>query len=248
MSDGYDFNSCNALQLPFYRPVQAALRWCGLTAHEAEILEALHGGCGVPRTEQFPHWPCLTANTERILDAIEHGELPRGRDGKTVPPGEHVAQSRWTVRHTDLREWMAKNHPGSKPAFLFDEIERSTHASINADSFRALQVDRDALKARIDKATETYRALKKERDEIEAQRASLAAIVEGQSAPGNRAETSYLNIIGALVELVRTPRSGRTSDAAVIRELIENYSDKPGISKANLETNFAEARRRLHST
>ena len=63
-----------------------------------------------------------------------------------------------------------------------------------------------------------------------------------------RAEATYLTIIGALLELVRSPRPGRDSDASVIRELIENYSDKPGISKATLETKFADARRRLHST
>ena len=63
-----------------------------------------------------------------------------------------------------------------------------------------------------------------------------------------RAEATYLTIIGALLELVRTPRPGRDSDAAVIRELIDNYSDKPGISKTTLETKFADARRRLNST
>ena len=63
-----------------------------------------------------------------------------------------------------------------------------------------------------------------------------------------RAEATYLTIIGALLELVRTPRPGRDSDAAVIRELIDNYSDKPGISKTTLESKFAEARRRLNST
>jgi hypothetical protein len=63
-----------------------------------------------------------------------------------------------------------------------------------------------------------------------------------------RAETTYLTIIGALLELVRTPRPGRDSDAAVIRELIDNYGDKPGISKTTLEAKFADARRRLRST
>lgn len=72
---------------------------------------------------------------------------------------------------------------------------------------------------------------------------------QGASAPLHpRAETTYLTIIGALLELVRTPRAGRDSDAAVIRELIDNYGDKPGISKTTLEAKFAEARRRLHST
>jgi hypothetical protein len=86
--------------------------------------------------------------------------------------------------------WMAKHYPDQKPKFLFDEVERTTHAAINAESFRALQVDRDALKARIEKATEAYLALRRERDEIEGKRASLAAIVEKMNAPSSRAETT----------------------------------------------------------
>ena len=54
---------------------------------------------------------------------------------------------------------------------------------------------------------------------------------------------------GAMLELLRNPRPGREeSDAAVIRELIDNYGDKPGISKTTLEARFAEARRRLSAT
>ena len=79
------------------------------------------------------------------------------------------------------------------------------------------------------------------------ERDSLRAMVSSMDAPGGRAETTYLCIIGALLELVRTPRPGRESDAAVIRELIDNYGEKPGISKTTLETKFADARRRLNS-
>jgi hypothetical protein len=247
MTDGYDPKSCNALQRPFYRPVEAALRWCNLTEHEETVLKAL-GDEIVPRVGQFPQWPCLQANTEKILDAIEHGELTRGRDGRTVKPTERVNIQRLTVRHTDLRAWMLQHHPGSKPVFLFDEVERSVHSAINADTFRSLQADRDGLKARIEKATEIYKALRHDRDEIEAQRALLAAIVEKQSVPGQRTKATYLTIIGGLLELVRSPRQGRDSDAAVIRELVENYDDKSGISKTTLEMCFSEAKRQLKST
>ena len=58
-----------------------------------------------------------------------------------------------------------------------------------------------------------------------------------------RLESTYLAIIGAMLELIRNPRSGRDSDAAVIRELIANYGDKPGIKKSTLEAKFAAARR-----
>jgi hypothetical protein len=245
--DGYDAKSCNALQRPFYRPVEAAIRWCNLIQQEGAILQAL-GDTHIPKTGQFPQWPCLQANTEKILDAIENGELPCGRDGKTVPAGEHVALARRTVRHTALREWMARYHPGSKPAFLFDEIERGTHAAINADSFMALQADRDAARAELKQAREWGDAIVAERDALQGERDSLRAAADAMGAPAARAETTYLNIIGALLELVRNPRPNRNSDAAVIGELINNYGDKPGISKTTLEAKFADARRRLKST
>lgn len=245
--EGYDAKSCNALQRPYYTPVEAAIRWCNLIQQESEILQSLAGE-HIPRPGQFPRWPCLRVNAEKILDAILHGELPYGRDGKTVPAGEQVARGRLTVRHTDLREWLARRHPGDKPPFLFDEIERNAHAAINAESFRALQADRDAVRAELERVRKRSAEVAGERDALLGERDSLRAIVERQGTPGERAETTYLNIIGALVELVRAPRPGRDSDAAVIRELVENYPEKPGISKTTLEAKFAEARRRLHAT
>lgn len=59
--------------------------------------------------------------------------------------------------------------------------------------------------------------------------------------------TAMLNTIAALLELVQNPRPGRDSDAAVIRELVQNYSDKYGISKSKLESRFPEAKRSLIS-
>ena len=188
MMDGYNPKSCNALEKPFYRPVEAALRWCGLIAHEAQILMHI-GEDGIPKTGQFPQWPCLQANTEKILDAIMHGSIPHGRDGRTVAAGDHVAKARLTVRHTDLREWMAKHYPDQKPAFLFDEIERKTHAAINADAFRALQVDRDAARAELEKAKAWAADTIREMDAMRGERDSLRATVDKASAPGERAET-----------------------------------------------------------
>lgn len=148
---GYDSKSCNALEKPYYRPIEAALRWCGLIEEEARILTTV-GDDLVPGPAVFPQWPCLRANSERILEATLNDELPYGRDGRTVRPGDQVAKHRITIRHSDLKSWMEKFYPGQKPAFLFDEIERTAHAAINADSFRALQAERDALKSRIEKA------------------------------------------------------------------------------------------------
>jgi hypothetical protein len=253
MIDGYDAKSCNALQRPFYRPVEAAIRWCNLIQHEGLILQSL-GEDYIPKTGQFPQWPCLQANTEKILDAILHGEIPHGRDGKTVPASEHVARARLTVRHTDLREWMAKYHPGSKPAFLFDEVERNAHAAINAESFRALQADRDAARSELERTRKRGAEIVAERDALRGERDSLRAIVDKMAVPGERAEGTYLNIIGALLEVVLgktpagKPQSVFESQAAIIDALLAHHPDKQGISKTTLEARFAEARRRLNST
>lgn len=196
--DGYNEKSCNALEKPFYRPVEAALRWCGLITHESEILMALHGGCDIPKTGQFPQWPCLQANTERILDAIMHGNIPHGRDGKTVAAGDHVRADRLTVRHTDLREWMAKHYPDQKPAFLFDEIERKTHAAINADSYRTLQADLEAARAEIETARKWGEKIKSDHEALQGECMSLRAMVDKGLTATER--NTLLTIIAALCD------------------------------------------------
>lgn len=95
--DGYNAKSCSALEKPYYKPIEAALRWCNLINHEIEILRGtgneLFPGIGV-----FPQWPCLRANAEKIYDAILNGGLPHGRDGRTVIHGDHVAKERLTTQ------------------------------------------------------------------------------------------------------------------------------------------------------
>lgn len=142
----YNPKSCNALQKPYYRPIEAAIRWCNLTSYEVQIMNAL-GTSHLPTIRQFPEWPCLAANTEKILDAIRHCEIPHGRDGATVADGDTVAAARLTVRHNDLKAWMSKHFPDQKPDFLFDETEQKTHAAINTETYTALEAALQAAKA-----------------------------------------------------------------------------------------------------
>jgi len=107
----------------FYRPVEAAIRWCNLTAYEAKILEV---AWRAPNTlkSAFPQWPCLHANTEMIFDAIQYGELPYGCLGIPVTAGTPVDHLHLTIRHTDLRGWMTHFHPNQKPTFLFERSDQ----------------------------------------------------------------------------------------------------------------------------
>jgi hypothetical protein len=251
--DGYNPKSCNALEKPFYHPIEAAIRWCGLIAYEPQILANLDAS-GIPKICQFPQWPCLRENAQKIMDAIENGELPYGRDGKYVRKGEHVAPHRLTVRHTDLKAWMAKHYPGQKPAFLFDETERTTHAAINADAFRALQVERDALRAEREQALKWAHETLQEMEALRSERDSLRTRVERSATPGERSETTYLNIIGGLLELLLgktpagRPQSVFNSQASIVEALTARYPDKHGLSKRTLDDKFAKARQSLKAS
>ena len=140
----YNSKSCSSLEKAYYTPIEAALRWCNLIAHEVLILERVGDGV-LPSVGMFPQWPCLRVNAEKILDAIHNCEIPYGRDGKTVQPGEQVAKHRLTVRHSDLKSWMSKNYPNQKPAFLFDAVEQQLHAGITVEAYQTLQAENKLL-------------------------------------------------------------------------------------------------------
>ncbi len=198
----YNPKSCNALQKSFYRPVEVAIRWCGLIEYEAEIMDALGGGY-LPTIQTFPRWPCLAANTERIFDAITHHDIKHGRDGATVGDVDHVAPGRLTVRHSDLKEWMIKRHPDQKPDFLFDETEQKTHTAINTESFTSLQADLLAAKNRAKAAEERLCDFGKAYAEIEGERDSLKNIVEQMTtAPRQSAETISMESLLKLVAVM----------------------------------------------
>lgn len=233
----YNPKSCNALEKPFYTPVEAALRWCNLIAHEIDILTAV-GVESVPAPAAFPQWPCLRANAEKILDAILNNELPYGRDGRPVSPGDQVAKHRRTVRHSDLKAWMAKHYPDQKPAFLFDEIERTTHAAVTVEALQALQADRDSLKARVEKAEALYRD---RWSKLEAECDEWRAKYEQAEA---EAKPSHLLAVAALLELLKTPveraRPQGMNQAAIKADILERFKWR-GLKDRNLDDIFAAA-------
>jgi hypothetical protein len=247
----YDNKSCSSLEKAYYTPVEAALRWCNLIAHEVLILEKV-GFDVLPGVSMFPQWPCLRVNAEKILDAIHNGEIPYGRDGKTVPPGEQVAKHRLTIRHSDLRSWMAKNYPSQKPAFLFDEVEKQMHAGITVDAYQTLQAENKRLNIRLENAIATFQQQKQQIADLQGENNSLKQMVDkGIGAIEARSERSYLNIIGGLLQLMlsRSPTGQKhsvfDSQAAIVSALLAYHEGKYGISATNLEKKFADANRSL---
>jgi hypothetical protein len=260
-TDKYDENSCNALQKPFYSPLEATLRWCNLVAHETEILSYV-GDKRLPAPGDFPHWPCLRNNCEMILDAIEHGELAYGRDGKEVRTGETVAMHRMTIRHVALKAWMTANFPDQKPQFLFDDVERDTHPSISADTYRSLQADRERLvvekaanEKRIWPLTEKVWALTEENERLKSQVAQLKSGMEslqiGEEQLHPRTERTYQHMIAALLDCVLgthpklESRKVFPSEKQLIAFIDHEYDGYEGLSESTLSRKFPEAKRQL---
>jgi hypothetical protein len=246
---GYNTKSCNALQKAYYRPIEVAIRWCGLIEYEAEILQELErSGLHIPMAGQFPRWSCLGVNTEKIFDALAHKEIPCGRDGQTVTPDDHVALPRRTVRHTDLKIWMAKHYPDQKPDFLFDEIERSAHAAINADSFRALQADLLAARADLAREEQIRQKIAKERDALLGQCNCLQAMVERRPTEAGKAsireERTDLHIIGALLQIIMDKKLF-PSEEELRMHIADQYKGYYGCAERTLAGRFSQSKKLL---
>lgn len=247
----YNTKSCSSLEKAYYTPVEAALRWCNLISQEVLILERV-GFDVLPGVGMFPQWPCLRVNAEKILDAIHNGEVSYGRDGKTVSPGEQVAKHRLTIRHSDLKIWMAKNYPNQKPPFLFDSVEQQLHSGITVEAYQTLQAENERIRIRLDNAVKTFQQQKAEISELHGERDSLRQMVSNpvQNIDA-RSETTYLNIIGGLLNIMlgSSPSGKKMSEfanqASIISALLAYHGDLAGISSRTLEAKFAEANRSI---
>jgi hypothetical protein len=221
-------DSCEAVQsyYSYYTIPQTAVLWCKVPP--AQVRQIVEQAEEVARNiYRHPAITCLERRCSAIHDAIDNDKLPCGRDGRgrSLESQDHVAPERRTITCHDLKEWIAKEFPGDKPPFLFDDIERTNHYAISADAYRALKADHDKLTARQERAKGEYQKLRHEKEGLERTNQSLTAITEKANTPGERAETTYLNIIGAMLDLMLTKSPGWqahsifTTQSAVIQAL-----------------------------
>ncbi len=211
MNDSWKDENCAAMTAHYaiYSIPHAAALWCGVTDDLidqvlAEVTQVSPSGLG-RSIWKHPDAPCVEPRSRAIAEAIESGELPHGReDGKSLAKGEYAAHERRHIFGRDLKAWMEKAFPNEKPAFLFDDIERNSHTSINADSYRSLKAERDALKLRVDKAVKEFVALRKDKEAIEVERDSLRLIADqmppmnGEMAKADLDKSQYWNEFGRL--------------------------------------------------
>jgi len=256
MQQPWETDSCEHVQ-SYYTiypvPVAAAL-WCNVPPGDIE--EHLSTAVEVHRAIfRHPYINCLEPRCRAIHEAIEKGSLPVSRENGKAFDGsqEHVAPERRHVSRQDLKEWIAREFPSDKPAFLFDEIERSTHTAISADAYRALKAEHDKLEKRLENAKAEFKKLRDEKDAIKSERDSLKAMVDKMGAPGERAETTYQNMIAALLDCIAGNLPGIekhpsfASESKLIEAIDDHYRGYGGLSKSNLSRKFPEAKRALQS-
>ena len=236
----------------FYRPIDAALRWCNLVRYEAEILQAAWH-CPERLGILFPQWPCLQANLERLYDAIRNGELPYGHFGVSVPLGTPWDPVALTVRHADLRRWMQRHYPDQRPAFLFESIH-DIHGHISPAAYLSLQAERDALVQERNTLQRQIQGMEADLQALGLEQQSLNALVKSQGPLSERSENTYLQIIGALNYTVLDkspagkPLSVFKSQAAIVDAITARFADVPCLSKRTLDAKFAAANRVLKKT
>ncbi|UZD97687.1 hypothetical protein LOY64_12025 [Pseudomonas corrugata] len=245
----YEPNGIRSNEKIFYRPIEVAIRWCGLIAHETQILESEWDIQG-RLINAFPQWPCLHASMEKLMDAIQNQELPYGALGITVTPGTPVDLRLLTVRHADLKWWMIIYHPDQQPSFLFSKTIASQEA-IHYSTYLILQADRDALQVQL-KATEAK--LQSLIDELKAaglERENLRMLAENKQQLSDHSKSSFLNVIGALVDIMlSSSTAGRRhsifdSQASIVDSITAHYGGITGLSKRSLDEKFAAGRRSL---
>lgn len=234
----------------FYRPIEAAIRWSGLLRFETHILDAM-SGTGIPAADDFPRWPMLRLNAERIFDGVRNGELPYGKSGIASNDPALLDDPDLTVRHVDLKVWMTRFYPDQKPTFLFDDIERRLHPAISIDTVQTLLADREALKIRLAEMARSF-------DVLHERHRALCKQIEPRSAAEHevspRSEATYLNIVGSLMGLLLgkspsgKPYSSFQTMESVISALLAHHAGRPGMAERTLWAKLAQARRQVEDT
>lgn len=238
----------------YYRPMEAAIRWCGLLRFEQRILQTLDQRA-MPEPGEFPRWPLLRLHTERIFDALTHGELAGGKAGIVLEAQRPALDDpQLTVRHVDLKAWMAHYYPGERPGFLFDDIERSAHPVVSVDTLNILLADREATKVQLAELSQVHEALRAAHEALAKEQTAHGDANGTSREPGLRSETTYLNIIGGLLTLLLgkspsgTAYSSFQNMDAVVSALLAHHEGRPGLSERTLWSKLAQARRHLEAS
>jgi hypothetical protein len=238
----------------FYRPIEAAIRWAGLLRYKALILASIASIASprcLPQVLDCPRWSECRLYAERIYDGILNAELPFGKNGITLNDPTLLSSLDLTIRHVDLKRWMRTHYPEHRPGFLFSRVERIAHPVITLETGQALLVERLALQAALDQSRHQMQELQEHHEALLKQPTVL--LEAKQCEISDRAEATYLHIIGTMLELMLgqspsgTPYSSFNSQEAIATAMIAHHGELMGITDRTLQAKFAQARRKLRA-
>jgi hypothetical protein len=208
----------------------------------------------MPDPADFPRWPMLRLSAERLVDALANGDLAYGKGGITCEDRSLLVDPDLTIRHVDLKTWMVRCYPDQKPAFLFDALERELHPAVSIDTVQTLLADREALKIQLADHVKACQSLQSQLQTLSTEhQAQLAEQTQARELKP-RSESTYLNIVGALLSLLLgkspggVPYSSFHTVESVVSALIAHHNGRPGLSERTLWAKFAAAKRHLAST
>ena len=256
MTKNWSEHGCDEVKAhyTFYPVPVAAALWCGIP--EDRVDEELKRCVSVDdlggAVLRHPDIKCIEYRCLAIHDAIRKRELPVARENG-IRVNDHVTPARRHVYLLDLKIWMSEKFPTDKPPLLFDEIERSAHPHVTADTYRSVKADRDALKETNSQLIDEVTRIKKENSLLKDEQERLQTELAKTGNIDERSRATYLNIIGAFLALTLgesargTPNSVFRNQSALINALVATYGHLPGISERNLQAKFVEAKTHLTS-
>lgn len=222
------------------------------------------------RTHEFQMWRPLSAETNDLSLELAHfvreaRQVLANVSNDDVDDLAHYAKAQATLIH-DLRVenyYLYRDESEAFAAALFSpESQLLSRLPKPAEHYFAALALQVAARARLRESDATYGeigaairwmrvALMKLGPFAEPSAQAASKLADEGCGIHARAETTYLNIIGGLLELMlgRTPagkpQSAFDSQAAIADALLAHYSGQPGISKRTLDEKFPQARKSI---
>lgn len=201
----------------FYRPIEAAIQWAGLSRFERRILDVAKGMNRLPEDPELARWPQLRLNAERIYDALVHLDLPYGKDGIT------------------------SNDPASVTCIRPSVSMPCRHLVMDREALKLQLADKvqawDALYEQFQTLSQEHQA------RTEHEKRSGMPGARSESTYLNIVGGLLTLLLGKSPNGV--PYSSLETLESVISALVAHYGDKSGISERTLWAKFSAAKRHL---
>lgn len=233
----------------YYHPLEAAIRWSNLHSFESTIFKQLNGRLQLEHSD-FPRWPKLILNYERLFFALLNGELVYGRQGIVYDDPNLLQDPHLSIGEVHLKAWMNEHYPEEQPGFLFNAQERRRLSRL---ATQRLLNDNSAMAINLNERTQRCVQLEEENAALTQRVSALEQQVQSFDVPSERSVLTYQHIIGGMLTLLRGTSPGGqrysvfNSDSAIIDVMLSFHPGRLGITQRTLQKHFAAARRSLDS-